>query len=119
MTALNNTVPCTIGKSSLITESIAKRPIPGQLKMYSMKNTPPRVAANDALSVVITGFKEFLSICLKIIFIFDNPLAFAVLTKSNDITSITDDRVILAIIAIGLKDNVTMGRTIYCHPSLI
>ena len=80
ITAVNKTVPCIMGKSRDRIELIASSPIPGQLKIYSIKKVPPSKAASHALIVVITGLSAFRKACLIITFHSLTPLALAVLT---------------------------------------
>ena len=63
--AINSTEPITTGKSILLSESTISFPIPFHPKIYSTKTAPAKSEANQPETAVTTGFRAFLSACLK------------------------------------------------------
>jgi hypothetical protein len=70
--------PKITGKSRFERASIESLPIPLQLKIYSMKKAPANNEANHPIMLVVMGFIAFRRAWMKIIFVSEMPLAWAV-----------------------------------------
>ena len=78
--AKKNDVPMMSGTSRTPIASMIARPMPGQLKMVSMKTVPLSRTGRYSPSSVMMGMSAFRSACLKITARSGSPFARAVRT---------------------------------------
>ena len=74
-----STVPSSKNGSDLITASNPSFPIPGQLKIISIKKAPANSSASDPEIAVSTGLKAFLKACFDSTAARERPFARAVI----------------------------------------